>query len=102
MNYETGAPLMSHALTELGAVVETSPNVIDANSGKGRKTYSLYDLQRFGSPAEGDYLNHCLTYKHICLYNSINAWSKTGIVAVFFLNNGRKKCRLMDKEQQKT
>jgi hypothetical protein len=87
--YETGAPLMSRALTELGAVVKTSANATDANSGKGRKTYSLYVLQRVGCPSEGEYLNHSLMYKCIFLYNCINAWSKTGIVAVFFLNNGR-------------
>lgn len=81
--YETGAPLMSRALTELGAVVKTS------DSDKGRKSYSLFDLQRVGSPSEGEYLHHSLSYKRIFLYSSVNAKNKTGIVAVFFLNNAR-------------
>ena len=87
--YETGAPLMARALTELGAVVKTSPNATDADSGKGRKSYSLFDLQRLDSPSQGEYLHHSLSYKRIFLYTSVNARSKIGVVAIFLMNNGR-------------
>lgn len=81
--YETGAPLMSRALTELGSMVKTN------ESDSGRKSYSLSDLQRVESPSEGEYLHRSLSYKRIFLYTSVNTRSKTGIVAVFLLNNGR-------------
>jgi hypothetical protein len=54
-----------------------------------RFVFLFVRLQGVGNPSEGEYLNHPLTYKPICLYNSINAWSKTGVVAAFFLNNGQ-------------
>lgn len=85
--YETGAPLMSRALIELGTVVKT--NDADTDSGKARKTYSLLDLKRVARPTEGEYLHQSLSYKRVFLYNSVNARSKTGVVAVFILSSGK-------------
>jgi DNA polymerase epsilon subunit 1 len=85
--YETETPLMSRALTELGAVVKASQH--DTDAGKNRKSYALSDLQRVVTPSEGEYLHHSLKYKRIFLYTSINARTKTGVVAVFLMSNGR-------------
>ena len=87
--YETGTPLMSRALMQLGAIVKVGPTATATDSGKSRKSYALSDLQRVGCPSEGEYLHQQLSYKRIFMYTSINARSKTGVVAVFMMNNGR-------------
>jgi DNA polymerase epsilon subunit 1 len=81
--YESDTPPMLRALMELGCVVRTgfSENI-------GRKPYSLNDLRRVDTPAEGEYLHRSLTYKRMFLYVSVNARSKTGIVALFMLGDG--------------
>lgn len=81
--------ITSRAVTELGLVVKMSSNATDANSAKAERLTLCTICNVSAAPpkdSEGEYMNHSLTYKHICLYN---ARSKTGFVAAFFLNNGR-------------
>lgn len=82
--YETGTPLMTRALTELGSVAKLARD----GTKKNQKSYSLMDLKRVERPTEGQYLHPRLSYKRCFLYVRTNARSKTGLVALFTINGG--------------
>jgi DNA polymerase epsilon subunit 1 len=82
--YESGTPLLTRALTELGSIVRVS------KSGAITKTkkYLLSDLERVDRPINGEYLHHQLSYKRLFLYIRFNAKTKTGIVSLFSIGSG--------------
>ncbi|KAL3942259.1 MAG: hypothetical protein SGBAC_003529 [Bacillariaceae sp.] len=83
--FETGTPLLTRALTELGSVARVS------NFGSHRKdakSHLLSDLQRVDRPSEGLYLNLNLSYKRTFLYTRINPKTRTGLVALFIIEGG--------------
>ncbi|CAJ1945696.1 unnamed protein product [Cylindrotheca closterium] len=83
--FETGTPLLTRALTELGSVSRVS------NFGKrrkGKKSHLLSDLQRVDRPTEGLYLNVNLSYKRTFMYTRINSKTRTGLVALFTIEGG--------------
>jgi len=83
--YETGYPLMTKILAELGSV---SKLVAVNNSKKNQKAYNLTDLKMVEKPTEGVYLNGEVSYKRCFLYVKINPKLKTGLVAFFIMNGG--------------
>lgn len=83
--YESGTPLITRILTEIGSVARLNQSVVRA---KNRKAYSLSDLSRIDHPAEGEYLHRQLSYKRTFLYVRINPKTKTGIIALFNLVGG--------------
>jgi len=80
--YESGAPLMSRVLTQLGSIARLNAPT------QGRRNYLLTDLTRVDRPTEGEYLHTALSYKRLFLYVRINPRTKTGIVALYFLDGG--------------
>lgn len=82
--YESGTPLMTRLLSELGSIAKV--NVPD--SRRTTKAYSLSELSRIDRPSGGEYLAKELTYKRLFLYVRINPRTKSGIVALFDLEGG--------------
>jgi DNA polymerase epsilon subunit 1 len=83
--YESGTPLLTKILTELGSVARLNQSAVRA---KNKKAYSLADLSRIDRPSEGEYLHRQLSYKRTFLYVRINSKTKTGIVALFNIAGG--------------
>ena len=83
--YESSNPLMTKLLAEMGAVAKLEQS---AASDKGKRSYSLADLSFVERPSEGEYLNSAMSYKRIFLYTRIHPKSKTGIVALYFIDGG--------------
>jgi DNA polymerase epsilon subunit 1 len=83
--YESGAPLMTKILSELGSVSKLS--LVDG-SKKNQKSYNLKDLKMVNKPTEGIYLNNRVPYKRCFLYVRMNPKSKTGLVALFIIKGG--------------
>jgi DNA polymerase epsilon subunit 1 len=83
--YETGAPLMTNILSELGSISKLS--VFDG-SKRNQKSYNLTDLKMVEKPTDGIYLNSNISYKRCFLYVRMNLKSKTGLVALFTINGG--------------
>lgn len=83
--YETGTPLMTKILSELGSV---SKLALADESKRNQKSFNLTDLKMVNKPTDGIYLNNKVSYKRCFLYTRINAKSKTGLVALFMINGG--------------
>jgi DNA polymerase epsilon subunit 1 len=83
--YETGTPLMTKVLSELGSVSKLA--LVDG-SKKNQKSYNLSDLKMVNKPTEGIYLNNKVSYKRCFLYVRMNSKSKTGLIALFIINGG--------------
>lgn len=88
--YESGTPLLTRILTELGSVARLDPSVARA---KTKKAYSLADLSRIERPTEGEYLHKEMSYRRVFLYVRINPRTMTGIVAVFLVAAGSSSSR---------
>lgn len=86
--YESGTPLPTRIVAELGSIVRLSPSGAKSDKKKRDKTLSLSDLRKIDRPSEGEYLNKQLSYKRVFLYVRINPKTKTGIVAVFSIKEG--------------
>jgi DNA polymerase epsilon subunit 1 len=82
--YESGTPLLTRALTELGSIVK----VCQSGALTKTKRYLLSDLARVDRPINGEYLHHQLSYKRMFLYIRFNTKTKTGIVALFSIGAG--------------
>lgn len=80
--YESGTPLLSRIITELGSIARLNPTAIRS---KKTRSYSLSDLIRIDRPSEGEYLHRDMQYKRVFLYVRINPKTKTGLVSVFII-----------------
>jgi DNA polymerase epsilon subunit 1 len=80
--YETGTPLMTRALMELGSVSKLK------GSDSKRNVISLTDLKRVDKPTEGVYLNDKVSYRRCFLYVRMNAKSRSGMIALFAIEGG--------------
>lgn len=80
--YESGTPLMTRILTEMGSIAKLH------SSATNKKTYGLADIVRVDRPSAGEYLHKELSYKRLILYVRINAKTKTGLVALFKMKGG--------------
>ena len=83
--FESGAPLMTKILSELGCVSKLAR--VD-ESKKNQKSYNLTDLKMVNKPSEGVYLSNKVSYKRSFLYVRMNSKSKTGLIALFKINGG--------------
>ena len=83
--YETGTPLMTKLLTELGSISKLS---VGDGTRKNQKSYNLKDLKIVNKPSEGIYLNDNVSYRRSFLYVRMNSKSKSGLVALFMINGG--------------
>jgi DNA polymerase epsilon subunit 1 len=83
--YETGTPLLSRALNELGCVSRVNKEFA---KGQLKTSYSLTELSRVDRPLQGEYLHNTLSYKRLFLYTRLNPKSKTGLVALFVMEGG--------------
>ena len=83
--YETGTPLITRALSELGCVSRLQNQSSNTKNGKA---HLLSELTRVERPTEGLYLNSKLSYKRSFLYSRTNPTTKTGLVALFSINLG--------------
>jgi DNA polymerase epsilon subunit 1 len=81
--YETSHPLMLRAMSVLGCVVKASQT--SSPDEKLRRNFQLHELQRVHKPGDGEYLHNRLQYKKIFLYHGVNPRTKTGIIAVFVI-----------------
>jgi DNA polymerase epsilon subunit 1 len=77
--YESGTPLLTRALTELGSIVKVSQSA----SRSKIKSYFLSELARVDRPTGGEYLHRQLSYKRVFMYIRVNPKTKTGIVTLF-------------------
>jgi len=84
--YESGTPLLTRILTEVGSIARLSPSA--AQSGTNKKAYALTDLARIDRPSEGEYLHKQLSYRRVFLYIRIDPKKKTGVVALYSINGG--------------
>ncbi len=85
--YETGTPLLTRVLTELGCVSK-----LNTSSSRKQKSHRLSDLKRVDRPTEGPYLHPKLSYRRAFLYARINPKTKIGIVAFFSIDKGNGSC----------
>ena len=85
--FETGVPLLSRALNELGCVSRVDPTA-PGTLRNGQKTFSLEQLSRVERPLEGEYLHHTSSYKRIFFYSRMNPKSRTGLFAIFIMDSG--------------
>ena len=83
--YESGTPLMTKILSELGCV---SKLALGDGSKKNQKSYNLTDLKMVSKPTEGTYLSNKVSYKRSFLYVRMNSKSKTGLIALFMIDGG--------------
>jgi len=87
--YESGTPLSTRIVAELGSIVRFNPSSSQPDHEKRKtKTLSLTELRKIDRPTEGEYLNKQLSYKRVFLYVRINPKTKTGIVTVFSMKEG--------------
>jgi DNA polymerase epsilon subunit 1 len=81
--YETGTPLLTRALNDLGSVVKLT------KAGTATKRfYNLADLKGLERPSEGLYLNERVSFRRNFLYVRMSAKTRSGLIALFSINGG--------------
>eukprot|EP00529_Nitzschia_sp_RCC80_P002741 CAMPEP_0113444100 /NCGR_PEP_ID=MMETSP0014_2-20120614/2493_1 /TAXON_ID=2857 /ORGANISM="Nitzschia sp." /LENGTH=1934 /DNA_ID=CAMNT_0000335103 /DNA_START=203 /DNA_END=6003 /DNA_ORIENTATION=- /assembly_acc=CAM_ASM_000159 len=81
--YESGTPLITRALNELGSVAK-----LNNAAAASKRFFELSDLKGLGRPSEGPYLNDRVSFRRNFLYARMNAKNKTGLIALFSINGG--------------
>lgn len=83
--YESGTPLLTRALSELGSVAKLACEKATEN----RKVFSLTDMKRLESPSGGPYLHEKVSFRRSFLYVRVNARKEnSGLIALFTINGG--------------